>query len=165
MSDSFVYGRPTIYKGTRMRSRLEAKWAAALDSLGLAWTYEPCAFADSRGQYLPDFQFEWNGRVQYLEVKGAITDHEHIRHRMEIIWSSEPDAHLSLVVGSPRTPTQNYPGALFTLADEWYIGSIGKWDSTRMAIMWQLRPLGVFEKVFDYDFYILREDSWCRAST
>lgn len=32
---------PTVYKGTEMRSRLEAKWAAFFDAVGLPWEYEP----------------------------------------------------------------------------------------------------------------------------
>lgn len=60
--------RPTVYKGIQMRSRLEAGFAAWLDSEGLAWTYEPFAVADGSGQYLPDFLidgilFATRGRV------------------------------------------------------------------------------------------------------
>jgi len=32
---------PTVYKGIEMRSRLEAKWAAFFDAVGLPWEYEP----------------------------------------------------------------------------------------------------------------------------
>jgi hypothetical protein len=32
---------PTIYKGTRFRSRLEATWAAFFDLAGWKWEYEP----------------------------------------------------------------------------------------------------------------------------
>ena len=39
------YGRfpaiPTTYRGIRMRSRLEARWAAFFDRLGWEWEYEP----------------------------------------------------------------------------------------------------------------------------
>lgn len=45
----------TIYKNTRFRSRLEAKWALFFDELGIEWDYE-CEGFESRGiRYLPDF--------------------------------------------------------------------------------------------------------------
>lgn len=50
------YGRPTTYKGIRMRSRLEAATAAAFDRHNVPWEYEPEAFqAEDGTQYLPDF--------------------------------------------------------------------------------------------------------------
>jgi hypothetical protein len=48
--------RPTVYKGIPMRSRLEAKAAADLDLEGARWIYEPRAYADETGQWLPDFE-------------------------------------------------------------------------------------------------------------
>lgn len=47
--------RPTNYRGTQMRSRLEATYAQVCDLLGIAWTYEPGALASEAGQWLPDF--------------------------------------------------------------------------------------------------------------
>lgn len=100
--------RPTVYKGIQMRSRLEATYAAFLDSMGggLCWAYEPRCFADATGQYLPDFH-EWMAggpesepdSGTYVEVKpfappGAST--EALQARMQIIWSSHPTAHLSI---------------------------------------------------------------------
>lgn len=42
---------PTTYKGVRMRSRLEAKWAAMFDQMKWSWEYEPI---DLDG-WIPDF--------------------------------------------------------------------------------------------------------------
>lgn len=95
-----------MYKGVAMRSRLEANFAAALDRGGYQWTYEPHCFADETGQYLPDFLIEASTRIvghrdgpTYIEVKppsiGA-ADLEAALSRMEIIWSSEPAAQLTL---------------------------------------------------------------------
>jgi hypothetical protein len=76
----------TRYKGYRFRSRLEARWAVVLDSLGVRWQYEPEGFMTSAGPYLPDFRvdpasvtFNEKGYLRrsrawgdvYLEVKGA----------------------------------------------------------------------------------------------
>jgi hypothetical protein len=44
-------GIRTIYAGTWFRSRLEARWAALMDTIGWAWEYEPF---DLDG-YIPDF--------------------------------------------------------------------------------------------------------------
>jgi hypothetical protein len=48
-------GRATLYKGTRMRSRLEADYAAYLDDMEQSWEYEPICFASGSTQWLPDF--------------------------------------------------------------------------------------------------------------
>jgi hypothetical protein len=50
-----IPARPTIYKGTQMRSRLEADYAGFLDRVGADWSYEPTCFAGPSGQWLPDF--------------------------------------------------------------------------------------------------------------
>lgn len=66
-------GRPTLYKGIRMRSRLEADYAAWLDRQGRQWEYEPECFADEHGQWLPDFRVaklnEYYGVPHLIEVK------------------------------------------------------------------------------------------------
>lgn len=60
-SEYALPARRTVYQprmggaAIEMRSRLEAKVAAALDNHGFEWTYEPQAFATQSGQYLPDF--------------------------------------------------------------------------------------------------------------
>lgn len=46
----------TEYRGYRMRSRLEARWAIFFDALGIAWEYEKEGFdLGKAGYYLPDF--------------------------------------------------------------------------------------------------------------
>lgn len=103
--DGSLRARPTNYRGTLMRSRLEALWAASLDREGLPWEYEPLAFGGIGGQYLPDFEifaphlYEF-GPI-YLEVKPTSVDLEEAKRRMEIILESEPKALLLLWVGDP----------------------------------------------------------------
>lgn len=99
-----IRARKTIYRGIEMRSRLEAHWAQRLDLGGFDWKYEPHCFADARGQYLPDFRWvepRPGGRqkVVYVEIKPYVDQPEPICRRMEIIWSSEPEAVLILVEG------------------------------------------------------------------
>lgn len=43
---------PTIYAGVQFRSRLEARWAAFFDLVGLRWEYEPFDLAG----WIPDFK-------------------------------------------------------------------------------------------------------------
>jgi hypothetical protein len=67
--DMTIEALPTVYRGTTFRSALEASWAATLDSLGIAWDYEPETVALPSGKrYLPDFHLPEIGA--WLEVKG-----------------------------------------------------------------------------------------------
>jgi hypothetical protein len=64
-----IPAKPTIYKGTKFRSRLEARWAAFFDLIGWRYQYEPF---DLNG-WTPDFQvFGRDGRSILLEVKPYI---------------------------------------------------------------------------------------------
>jgi hypothetical protein len=54
-----------------MRSRLEAKWGALFDKVGIPWEYEPKLFRLHKGKgggYLPDFYFK--GQDIWCEIKG-----------------------------------------------------------------------------------------------
>lgn len=63
---------PMEYGGQRFRSTLEADWAATLNSLGIAWEYEPIALQFGDTQYLPDFRLP-TLRV-WAEVKGPLDE-------------------------------------------------------------------------------------------
>lgn len=100
--------RRTVYAGISMRSRLEADFAAYLDSKGRTWRYEPKCFAGPDGQWLPDFELirpETLGSYEnhYIEVKPAafarleFANIEAVLRKMEIALLSEPNAYLSLV--------------------------------------------------------------------
>lgn len=53
----------TIYNGYRFRSRLEARWAVFLDTLGVEYEYEPEGFELPNGKrYLPDFKVKCYGK-------------------------------------------------------------------------------------------------------
>lgn len=104
MPRSALTARPTTYRGIQMRSRLEARFAAYLDSVGMAWEYEPRAFANEYGQYLPDFQIlSPTAEVPcYIEVKPTVEMALKAMERMQIIWSSEPLA--ALIVATAEMP-------------------------------------------------------------
>lgn len=63
---------PTEYKGVRMRSRLEAKWAFMFDALGWKWEYEPI---DCDG-WIPDFVLIGASQNVLVEVKPIFTFEE-----------------------------------------------------------------------------------------
>ncbi len=100
--------RPTVYRGTLMRSRLEARFARYLDATGVAWIYEPRAYGGTEGDYLPDFQVIERGHSVFIELKPPMDPEtienadklERAMERMEIIWESEPAASLMLVTGN-----------------------------------------------------------------
>ena len=59
---------PTSYKGTQFRSRLEARYAKALDGYGVKWVYEVEGYEYDGVRYLPDFYLPAMNVL--LEVKG-----------------------------------------------------------------------------------------------
>ena len=69
-----IKARTTMYKGIKMRSRLEADFAAFLDQSDADWDYEPFCFAGPDGQWLPDFLVILNGHRIYIEVKPESLD-------------------------------------------------------------------------------------------
>lgn len=93
-------GRPTLYRGIPMRSRLEADFARMLDADGATWEYEPQCFASPDGQYLPDFRWQLTDDLDlYVEVKPATLSDDELAdalRKMQIIWASIPDAYISL---------------------------------------------------------------------
>ena len=94
--------RPTIYNGIQMRSRLEARVAAWLDSRNIRWEYEPVAFASGAGQYLPDFRVYTSSESYfYLEVRPDVDGLVRAQEQMTVIHASEPDAFL--MCASPDT--------------------------------------------------------------
>jgi hypothetical protein len=100
--------RPTLYRGVRMRSRLEATVAEWLDARNVKWEYEPIRYAGRGGSYLPDFRLpdvviEGTPEVLYLEVKPNRADRQipgewvgPLLSSMEWIWESEPRAWLGV---------------------------------------------------------------------
>jgi len=123
--------RTTIYNGIKMRSRIEARFAAYLDRLGVSWQYEPEAFASREGQYLPDFVVSaGNAPPIVIEVKpwtarddpdGFLVTVEATMERMEIVRASIPDAVLILVFsGSPCQLLNNRARWEVVTSEDWW---------------------------------------------
>lgn len=65
----------TRYNGYRFRSRLEARWAVFMDTLGVRYEYEVQGFNMNGLAYLPDFYLP--DLNSWLEVKGVqITEND-----------------------------------------------------------------------------------------
>ena len=155
---------PTLYRGVQFRSRLEARWAAWMDLVGLDWEYEPM---DASG-YIPDFLIRTDKDTELIaEVKpisfiepGDMGDwqeaFEKIRgsgitgpalvlgsrpHRYEdvfdpSIWGflTPEEGQYSAVIGL----TQESPGHLFT-GFTWpsYQRSKSLWNAAGNAVQWR----------------------------
>lgn len=92
-----IEAKPTKYKGRLYRSRLEARWAAYLDILGLEYEYEPCDL----GEWSPDFRITDLKRIWFAEVKPVhlsseekIAVHQKMfraaNHSANLLYLSEP---------------------------------------------------------------------------
>lgn len=88
--------RTTMYRGTEMRSRNEARFAAALDEHELVWEYEPMCFADGRVQYLPDFKVTASKGDIFVEVKPGVPRLANVLRRMRAVRASAKDAYLAV---------------------------------------------------------------------
>jgi hypothetical protein len=65
----------TIYKGWRLRSRTEARWAVFFDALGIRWEYEPEGFQFADGtRYLPDFWLPGFNRLGFNRLGPGVDD-------------------------------------------------------------------------------------------
>jgi hypothetical protein len=62
-----IKAHPTLYRGVRFRSRLEARWACFFDLIHWEWEYEPI---DIKG-WTPDFRVEFP--CQHSECQGFHT--------------------------------------------------------------------------------------------
>lgn len=67
----------TRYAGCRFRSRLEARWAVFLTTLGIRWEHEPQGYVLNGTPYLPDFRLHLSdGTSLFAEVKGDADEFE-----------------------------------------------------------------------------------------
>lgn len=114
MTEYTIPARPTIYNRIPMRSTLEARYAAWLDTCGASWEYEPRRYATDWGDYLPDFRlngidFAGIPRTAYVELKPTAAHAAAARHQIKAIWASEPDAFLIIEANGLRGPVVFFP--------------------------------------------------------
>lgn len=134
MTEQFK-ARPTVYKGVKMRSRLEAGFAAWLDESRFTWEYEPCAFATEDGQYLPDFRLtdvtiSWSAEPAtiYVEVKpDSFLRDDSLDGRPFEDWEQRYWEHLDLIGQQAQIVSESDPAAAFILAKPSGL-SVLEWD-------------------------------------
>jgi hypothetical protein len=66
------HGKRIKYKGIKMRSSWEVKYAKYLDKQGIKWIYEPKTFDLGNATYTPDFYLSESDT--YVEIKGRWRD-------------------------------------------------------------------------------------------
>lgn len=86
----------TWYKGFEFRSRTEARWAFALDQLGLRYEYEWEGFALPGRWYLPDFLLEDS---MFVEIKPPMPTGAELLLAAQL--SKEFNAATLVMLGSP----------------------------------------------------------------
>lgn len=170
MERGVIPARPTTYKGIKMRSRLEADYAAYLDRSskvwGSTWRYEPVCFGSEDSQWLPDFSEEHgHGSRTYVELKpigifdelvsdSRTNEIDTFLRKMTVAWASEPDVSLELVfweyqADSPAvtitaTGGNTAPWLLYERRSRWPHGllwsGMGQWQAVRAAAEAQATP-------------------------
>lgn len=112
-------GIPTTYRGTRCRSRLEAKWLCFFDLLGLPWAYEPF---DLRG-YVPDVLVGDRLLCEIRPLSQFVYDDTPIvEAREQIAGAASQTGHTPVVLGVDWT------------VREWAVGN----DWTPLELKWRL---------------------------
>lgn len=61
---------PSIYEGTYFRSRLEARWAAYFDMIGVTWQYEPESYDLDQGNGVDSYEISKQCGIDMYEVAG-----------------------------------------------------------------------------------------------
>lgn len=83
---------PTVYRGVRLKSRLEADATFLLDRLDLSWEYEPQSFLLPNGtHYMPDF---WVPAIKlWVECRGYESPHgeDQIKGFTRLVQGNEPE--------------------------------------------------------------------------
>jgi hypothetical protein len=92
----------TEYAGYRFRSRLEARWAVFMDTLGIKYIYEPDGFDLDGTWYLPDFWLPEQKR--WIEIKGQkATEEEKNKARLLALKTEKPAFILAGNIGVRQT--------------------------------------------------------------
>lgn len=119
---------PTVYRGIRMRSRLEAKWAYFMDGLGWSWEYEPLDFPG----WIPDFLVRTQGLPLLIDVKPTLERAPAIEAKIErALGESLGTAYQALVIGLSPFPNPIWESG-FSIG--WGSGG-GSWETEKWEEM------------------------------
>lgn len=119
------------YKGYLFRSRLEARWAIYLDTIGLEWEYESEGFDLDGVYYLPDF---WLPQVNlWAEVKPFQFSKEEMK-KAELLVRYTGKACL-LLIGTPGwKPYDVLDGFLYSASDSGHSSDVWVYDREPVMI-------------------------------
>lgn len=146
-------GIPTLYAGTRFRSRLEARWAAFFDLAGWRWEYEPI---DLSG-WIPDFlvtfkKGDGNGTSRALvEVKPVIAFDKTVEATAEKIERAKPPYPVWILGATAPIEHKNLHSALgwnfiYDESDAHFHGECDEADVAAPYFYWKGgRWLGTFK--------------------
>ena len=130
----------TEYRGYRMRSRLEARWAVFFDALNVEWLYEHEGFdLGELGRYLPDFWFPvWEC---YGEVKPkAFTKQEYVKcaalPRRCLLLEGVPSVHHGFYCASDSNTEPSISFADYKSGDTYW--RVLLWNSAIKRRLWFL---------------------------
>lgn len=125
MFESSSCSQPTFYNGFWMRSKLEARWAAVMDSLELYYLYEIENFNTPNGRYLPDFHLPlWNLWLEIKPFRPTISELEKLK-----CVATKKNSYAILVSGFPyRLDSMRYQPkqTVWRGAEIWIIFPTGK---------------------------------------
>lgn len=132
----------TKYKGCKMRSRAEARWAVFFDALGLAWEYEKEGYDLEGTWYLPDF---WLPEMDsFIEIKGASpTEEEVYKARQLALYTGKEVYIISGQIAPPyevHSYTIHREHPLF-LAVQQYDEKTGTFPYRDIEMSWKARTL------------------------
>lgn len=102
-SNGEIAAIPTVYKGIKFKSRVEARWAVFFDLCGLRWEYEKEKLDTGYQVYIPDFHVfgrdVYGGTTKTLvEIKGKAPSEAEVSKLQNV---SRADAFI--LVGPPST--------------------------------------------------------------
>ncbi len=139
---------PTMYKGVKFRSRLEARYAVLFDALNIKWEYEKEGYELSDGTwYLPDFYLPEvyiraeEERGVFFEVKGTKDDADENKDKL-----SNFEKPLVVACGAPTI-----------IEEEWlYEWWKSRWDHFMFFKFCEEC------NIFEIDYSMKRESTYCR---
>jgi hypothetical protein len=104
-----IKAKPTKYKNTLFRSRLEAKWAIFFDELGIKWKYEPefdyVEFGGFLIPYKPDFYLP--DYDLWIEVKAKSIRQLSDGEIRKIVGWAKTNLEILVLSGEPRIPHED----------------------------------------------------------
>lgn len=110
ISGDSISSLPSTYRGVIFRSRMEARWAAYFDILGICWIYEPDGICLPSGNYCPDFRISIYPMDQtawrYAEIKPTSEAADFIAVKLRDL-SSMIDEEVFCLIGNPQEMRQH----------------------------------------------------------